>query len=305
VEKLLALGQRVRAVDNFSTGHRKNLAPFSDRIELIEGDVADVSTCKEACNEIDFVLHQAALGSVPRSIKDPLSSHRANVDGFINMLVAARDKGVKRFVYASSSSVYGDEPTLPKTEEKIGEPLSPYAATKRINEIYAHLFQRSYGLESVGLRYFNVFGRRQDPQGAYAAVIPRWIGELLMGKKCVIYGDGSTSRDFCYIDNTIQANLLAATCPAEHTNEVYNVGCAERTDLKHLYAMICDAIGAHVPSVLGRRVSYQAERPGDVPHSLAAIAKIADRLGYAPTHQIAEGMVETVNWYVAAASRIS
>ena len=289
-EALLGLGQRVRVLDNFSTGRRANLFPAA---ELVEGDLADPEVCRQACVGVDVVLHQGALGSVPRSLADPLGSHRANVDGFVNIALAARDAKVSRFVYASSSSVYGDHPALPKVESAIGTPLSPYAATKRIDEIYARAFQDAYGLEAIGLRYFNIFGARQDPNGAYAAVIPKWVQGLLRNEPCVIYGDGETSRDFCYVENAVQANLLSALAPSTSTNEVYNVACGERTTLATLFAIIRDGLG-----VTGEP-TYGAFRAGDVRHSLADIGKAREKLGYAPTHDVHRGLAEALAWYRA------
>jgi UDP-N-acetylglucosamine 4-epimerase len=304
LEKLLDLGQTVVGVDSFITGHRKNLDDVLSyspdarlQFELVEGDLRDPAIAARACKEVDVVLHQAALGSVPRSMKDPLASHQHNVDAFLNVLTAAREAGVKRIVYASSSSVYGDHPGLPKHEDRIGKPLSPYAATKRIDEIYAQVFQDCYGQQIVGLRYFNVFGRRQDPEGPYAAVIPRWISALLDGKQPVIFGDGSNSRDFCYVDNIVQANLLAATADAEVTGTVYNCGCNGRTDLVQLFTLIRDDLAKDFPEVAGIEPVHEPPRPGDIPHSQAAIDKITAALGYEPTHQVADGMAETVAWF--------
>ena len=305
VDKLLRLGQTVVGLDNLSTGYRHNLEDVAEsvgpeafeRFRFVEADIRDLDACRELCAGADVVLHQAALGSVPRSIADPLATHQSNVDGFVNMLLAARDAGVARFVYAASSSVYGDHPGLPKVEDGIGRPLSPYAATKLINEIYAGVFQRSYGLETIGLRYFNVFGRRQDPEGAYAAVIPRWIAQLLDGAVCEIYGDGETSRDFCYIENAVQANLLAAVAPASATDEIYNVACGERTTLNELFAGLRAGLSAYGPEIASAKPLYRDFRPGDVRHSLADISKIADRLGYRPTHLMADGLRESLAWY--------
>ncbi|HTR54344.1 MAG TPA: SDR family oxidoreductase [Kofleriaceae bacterium] len=304
LERLLDLGQTVVGVDSFITGYKKNLDDVlainpDERLqfEFIEGDLRDPTLANRACREVDIVLHQAALGSVPRSIADPIASHQHNVDAFLNVLVAARDAKVGRVVYASSSSVYGDHPGLPKHEDRIGKPLSPYAATKRADEIYAQVFHDVYGQELIGLRYFNVFGRRQDPDGPYAAVIPRWIAELLDGKQCVIYGDGTNSRDFCYVDNIVQANLLAATAEPAVTGTVYNCGCNGRVDLKQLYAMIRDALAKEHPEVAKAEPAFEPARPGDVAHSQAAIDKISAALGYTPTHQVAEGMAETVAWF--------
>ncbi len=307
VETLLALDQNVVGVDNFVTGHRRNLDDVREKVgdaraarfELIEGDICDQAVCRQACEGIDYALHQAALGSVPRSIDDPLNSHRANVDGFLNIMLAARDAGIKRVVYASSSSVYGDHPALPKIEANIGRQLSPYAVTKRIDELYARVVQDCYELESVGLRYFNVFGRRQDPDGPYAAVIPRWIQRLLAGDDCLIFGDGEHSRDFCYVDNAVQANLLAATVDnPKATNRVYNVGLGDRTTLNELFAMIRDLVGSHRPAVAGVEAVHADPRPGDVVHSQADISALRELIGYEPTHRIGEGMAETVSWFI-------
>jgi UDP-N-acetylglucosamine/UDP-N-acetylgalactosamine 4-epimerase len=301
LERLLDLGQTVVGVDNFLTGHRRNLEDVlainpDERLQFrfIEGDLRDPKVATEAVKDVDFVLHEAALGSVPRSIKDPIASHQHNVDAFLNVLTAAKDAKVGRVVYASSSSVYGDHPKLPKHEDQIGKPLSPYAVTKRCDEIYAQV----YGLQLIGLRYFNVFGRRQDPDGPYAAVIPRWISSLVDGKPVVIFGDGSNSRDFCYVDNIVQANILAATAhdPAV-TGTVYNCGCNGRTDLVQLFAMIREGLAKDFPDVAKAEPAFEPPRAGDIAHSQAAIDKISAALGYVPTHQVAEGMVETVNWF--------
>ena len=305
LEKLLDLGQTVVGVDNFITGHKRNLDDVlainpDERLQFqfIEGDLRDPEVAKKACAEVDVVLHQAALGSVPRSIKDPIASHQHNVDAFLNVLIAARDAGVKRVVYASSSSVYGDHPGLPKYEERIGKPLSPYAVTKRVDEIYAQVFQDSYAMQLIGLRYFNVFGRRQDPNGPYAAVIPRWISALIEEKPVVIFGDGSNSRDFCYVDNIVQANLLAATAAdASVTGTVYNCGCNGRTDLKQLFALLRENLAKDFPHVAQAQPVFESPRPGDVAHSQAAIDKITAALGYTPTHQVTDGMAETVAWF--------
>lgn len=305
LERLLDLGQTVVGVDNFLTGHKRNLDDVlainpDERLQFafIEGDLRDPAVAQKACKDVDIVLHQAALGSVPRSIKDPIASHQHNVDAFLNVLVAAREAGVQRVVYASSSSVYGDHPGLPKHEDRIGRPLSPYAATKRTDEIYAQVFQDVYAQQLIGLRYFNVFGRRQDPDGPYAAVIPRWIAALVEQKPCVIFGDGSSSRDFCYVDNIVQANLLAGTAAdAAVTGTVYNCGCNGRTDLKTLFAMIRDGLAKDFPHVADLEPVFEPPRPGDIAHSQAAIDKIAAALGYQPTHQVADGMAETVAWF--------
>jgi UDP-N-acetylglucosamine 4-epimerase len=320
VESLLALGQRVVGLDNLATGKRENVAAAEragvdaqttpgGAFAFVEADINDREAVDHALRgalqgpPVDFVLHQAALGSVPRSIKDPLTSHRANVDGFLQVLLAARDAGVRRFVYASSSSVYGDHPDLPKVEDRIGQALSPYAATKRINEIYAHTFQVNYQMECTGLRYFNVFGPRQDKDGAYAAVIPLWVGRLLRGERCVINGDGETSRDFCYVKTAVQANLLAATGPSSSTDRVYNVACGARTDLRALFASIRDGLAALEPDA-SRRAALLAQVPehgpfraGDVRHSLADVALAREHLGYEPSHDVHAGLAEALRWY--------
>lgn len=309
LERLLALGQEVVGLDNFETGHRNNLADVRRRSQedawrrftLIEGDIADPDVCAHAAQGIDLVLHQAALGSVPRSIRDPQRTNRANVDGFLNLLVASRDAGVRRFVYAASSSTYGDHPGLPKVEDAIGRPLSPYAVTKYVDELYAEVFARSYGMQTIGLRYFNVFGPRQDPNGAYAAVIPRWIGQLLAGEPCAIHGDGETSRDFCFVDNTVQANLLAATTEeAGAVNEVYNVAVGQRTTLNELFALIRDGLAERTgrDAIAAAEPSHGPFRAGDVRHSLADIGKAKRLLGYAPDFDVREGLAMTLDAYV-------
>jgi UDP-N-acetylglucosamine 4-epimerase len=306
VEQLLRLGQQVVGLDNFATGHRHNLEDVREQVgdaawegfSFLESDIRDLESCRAACRDVDYVLHQAALGSVPRSIEDPIATNQANVDGFLHMLVAARDAGVRRFVYAASSSTYGDHPGLPKVEDRIGRPLSPYAVTKYVNELYAEVFQRTYGLESVGLRYFNVFGRRQDPEGAYAAVIPRWVGTLLGGGECRINGDGETSRDFCYIDNVVQVNLLAATAGGEGvTGEVYNVAVGDRTTLNELYGWLRDGLARFRPELSGVAPLYGEFRPGDVRHSQADVSKARTRLGYEPSHTVRQGLDEALQWY--------
>jgi len=305
LERLLDLGQSVVGVDNFLTGHKRNLDDVlainpDERLQFrfIEGDLRDPDVARDACKDVDIVLHEAALGSVPRSIKDPLSSHAHNVDAFLNVLWAGKEAGVSRLVYASSSSVYGDHPGLPKHEDRIGKPLSPYAATKRIDEVYAQTFHDVYGQQSIGLRYFNVFGRRQDPDGPYAAVIPRWVSSLIDGKPCVIFGDGSNSRDFCYVDNIVQANLLAATATDPNVvGTVYNCGCNGKTDLKELFEMIREGLEKDFPDVASAKPSYEGPRAGDVAHSQAAIDKISAALGYAPSHLVEDGMAETVAWF--------
>lgn len=309
VEALLKLGQQVVGLDSFATGHRHNLEDvrravgpkLGKQFRFIEADIRDPAACREACADVDFVLHQAALGSVPRSIEDPVSSHEANVDGFLNMLVASKETAVRRFVYASSSSVYGDNADLPKVESRIGNQLSPYAVTKRVDELYAEVFSNTYGLETVGLRYFNVFGPRQDPEGAYAAVIPRWVASLLAGAQCTVYGDGLTSRDFCYIENVIQANLLAATAvrsSAQQTPPIYNIAYGEKTTLLELYEAIQTAVRGMTPGLDVRAPKMEDFRSGDIRHSLADISLAAADLGYQPTHSLAAGLTETVRWYV-------
>ena len=309
VENLLALGQHVVGLDNLSTGHRHNLddvrskvtAEQWDNFRFKEGDITHLDDCRRACAGVERVLHQAALGSVPRSLADPLCSHASNVDGFINMLVAARDAGVSRFVYASSSSVYGDSPALPKVEGDLGRPLSPYAATKLINEVYAGVFYRSYGLPVIGLRYFNVFGPRQDPNGAYAAVIPKWFAAAERGDPVIINGDGESSRDFCYIANVVQANLLAAiTDNTAAVGLVYNVAAGRRTTLNELFAKIRVRVARVRGSAAALEPQYRSERAGDVRHSLADISLAQVRLGYAATHDIDQGLDEAGAWYLAS-----
>lgn len=307
VEALLQLDQAVVSLDNFATGHRRNLDEVRgavgelrwNRHRFIEGDIRDLSVCRAACRDIDIVLHQAALGSVPRSLADPLATNGANVDGFLNVLVAARDAAVRRLVYAASSSTYGDHPGLPKVEESIGRPLSPYAVTKVVNELYAEVFGRCYGMQNVGLRYFNVFGPRQDPEGAYAAVIPRWIRAMLRGETVVINGDGETSRDFCYVQNAVQANILAAVCADPGAvNQVFNVALNDRTSLNELFERMRDELARLIPGVAGTRVVHADFRAGDVRHSQADITKAKRLLGYAPTHRMAEGLRAAMPWYV-------
>jgi len=309
---LLSLGQNVVGLDNFSTGHRSNIADVlassgaSSRFRMIEGDTRDIDACRAACAGVDFVLHQAALGSVPRSIHDPLTSSHVNVDGLMNVLFAAHGAGVQRVVYASSSSVYGDSRHLPQVEARTGRLLSPYAATKAVNEMYADVFQRTYGIETVGLRYFNVFGPRQDPNGAYAAVIPRWIAALLRGERCKIFGDGETSRDFCYIANVLQANVLAATTgAAASTGTAYNIACGDSTSLTSLFYLIRDGLAKFDSAVATAEPQYEAFRPGDINQSFANISKAREALGYEPSHRIGEGMAATLDWYVQhGASRV-
>jgi UDP-N-acetylglucosamine/UDP-N-acetylgalactosamine 4-epimerase len=307
LERLLLLGQNVVGIDNFSTGHRRNLDEVEEIVgpdlwkgfSFIEGDIRDLGTCRAACEGVDFVLQQAALGSVPRSIADPILTNSANIDGFLNMLVAARDANVKRFIFAASSSTYGDDPRLPRVENQIGRPLSPYAITKYVNELYAAVFSSTYGIETVGLRYFNVFGRRQDPNGAYAAVIPRWVSEMLKGESCQIYGDGKTTRDFCYIENVVQANLLATVADsAKVSGEVFNVAYGGRTTLLQLHEMIKTGLRSFDPSIQVPPIRFEPFRRGDVRDSQADITKARERLGYDPTHSVADGLGETLEWYV-------
>jgi UDP-N-acetylglucosamine/UDP-N-acetylgalactosamine 4-epimerase len=306
---LLKLNQRVIGLDSFVTGRRSNIANIqqfasTQGVEgifaFIEGDVRNLADCQSACKHVDFVLHQAALGSIPRSINNPLASHASNVDGFINILDAARLAAVKRFVYASSSSVYGDAPGLPKVEHIVGNPLSPYAATKSINEVYAKVFARTYGFSSTGLRYFNVFGPRQDPEGAYAAVVPKWIDAVLSGRQIVVNGDGSTSRDFCFIENVVQANLLSALCTTnEGLSVVYNVAYGQRTTLLELVKLIDVEVRRLRPDLIAHPLGFTDFRKGDVLHSLADISSANAEIGYQPTHSLQQGMRPTVEWFVA------
>ena len=306
LETLLGLGQRVVGLDNFATGHQHNLddvralvgEPAWSRFRMIEGDIRLAADCQAACTDVDFVLHQAALGSVPRSLVDPVTTNDVNIGGFLNIAVAARDAKVKRLVYAASSSTYGDHPGLPKVEDVIGNPLSPYAVTKYVNELYAAVFARSYGLASIGLRYFNVFGARQDPDGAYAAVIPRWAASMLGGQAVYINGDGQTSRDFCFVANAVQANLLAATCASpEAVDQVYNVAVGEQTTLNQMHALLAAELVARRPGLTIGAPIYRDFRSGDVRHSLADIGKAKLRLGFAPTHDIRSGMALVARWY--------
>ena len=306
VETLLSLDQTVTGLDNFSTGYRRNLEMIRENVSpaqwarfcFVEGDVRDLAQCRAVCGGVDYVLHEAALGSVPRSIEDPLLSNSNNIDGFLNMLVAARDAGVRNFVYAASSSTYGDDPGLPKVEERIGAPLSPYAVTKYVNELYADVFNRCYGFSSIGLRYFNVFGKRQDPNGAYAAVIPVWFAALLKGLPVRINGDGETSRDFCYIDNTVQANILAACASEpEARGKVYNVAVSDRTTLNELFYAIRDEVARHNPKAANVEPEYGPFRPGDVRHSQADISRAKKLLGYAPQIRVPQGLRLSGDWY--------
>lgn len=311
LETLLKLDQRVVGLDNFATGHQRNLDEVQTQVaaeqwanfKFIEGDICNLTDCQLACEGVDYVLHQAALGSVPRSVQDPIATNATNISGFLNMLVAARDanagKGVQRFVYAASSSTYGDHPGLPKVEDTIGKPLSPYAVTKYVNELYADVFAKAYGLQSIGLRYFNVFGPRQDPNGAYAAVIPRWIASMIKGEPIFINGDGETSRDFCYVANAVQANLLAATITKpEAVNQIYNVAVGDRTTLNELYAQLLSQLLPRNAHLQDAKPTYRDFRAGDVRHSLADISKAATHLGYAPTQRVAQGITKAMAWYV-------
>lgn len=306
MEQLLRNGQKVVALDNFATGYRHNLemvraAVGEERWQnctFVEGDIRDLDTCRRVCEGADHVLHQAALGSVPRSIEDPILTNANNIDGFLNMMVAARDAGIKSFVYAASSSTYGDEPTLPKTEGRIGKPLSPYAVTKYVNELYADVFHSAYGFRSIGLRYFNIFGQRQDPEGAYAAVIPQWFARVLNGKTIYINGDGETSRDFCFIDNCVQANLLAACAEKDEAwNQIYNVACGERISLNELFGLIRDEVARHKAEAAKSEPQYRDFRAGDVRHSLADISKAETFLGYEARFKVKDGLRLAGDWY--------
>lgn len=308
LEALLKLDQVVVGLDNFATGHRHNFDQVKGLVtpeqwacfRFIEGDIRRLDDCRAACAGVDYVLHQAALGSVPRSLEDPITTNATNIDGFLNMLVAARDANIKRFVYAASSSTYGDHPGLPKVEDRIGSPLSPYAVTKLVNEQYADVFTRAYGFRTIGLRYFNIFGQRQDPNGAYAAVVPKWTAAMMAGQPVWINGDGETSRDFCYIANTVQANLLAATATSdEATNQVYNVAVGDRTTLNDLFEAIRVLLAPRFKHLADFKPSYRDFRSGDVRHSLADVTKARTLLGYEPSHRIGEGLREAMDWYVA------
>lgn len=312
LEALLKQDQLVVGLDNFSTGFQHNLDEVQQAVTpeqwanftFTKGDIRDLSACQQACVGVDYVLHQAALGSVPRSLNDPITTNEVNIGGQLNMLVAARDAKVQSFVYAASSSTYGDHPTLPKVEDVIGNPLSPYAVTKYVNELYASVFARSYGFEAIGLRYFNVFGKRQTPDGAYAAVIPKWIGAMMRDQPVVINGDGATSRDFCYIENVVQMNVLAALAQGEARNQVYNVALNARTDLNELFAMLKAGLIANGVSY-EQSVQHGDFRAGDVRHSQADIAKAQRLLGYEPKYTIAEGLTEAMPWYVSFLSSTS
>ncbi|MHA7865540.1 SDR family oxidoreductase [Flagellimonas marinaquae] len=299
-EALLHLHVKVTCLDNFSTGHYRNLNSIKnkDGFTLITGDIRNLETCHQACKDQDYVLHEAALGSVPRSINDPIATNEVNTSGFLNMLVAARDAGVKRLVYAASSSTYGDSKTLPKVEHSIGNPLSPYAVTKLVNELYADVFQRAYGLDTIGLRYFNVFGRKQDPNGPYAAVIPKFVIQLMNHKSPVINGDGTYSRDFTYIDNVIQMNLLALTTDRRDAiNQVFNTAVGERTTLLELTQMLKRHLTMYDASIGDVEIKHGPNREGDIPHSLASIEKAREKLGYQPQFSIEAGISEAVKWY--------
>lgn len=308
LETLLKLEQKVVGLDNYATGHKRNLdlvksavSPVQWRnFRMIADDICTLEVCRSACHGVDYVLHQAALGSVPRSLENPILTNQSNIDGFLNMLTASRDAGVKRFVYAASSSTYGDHQALPKVEENIGNPLSPYAVTKYVNELYAGVFARCYGFKTIGLRYFNIFGQRQDPEGAYAAVIPKWVAGMIKNIPIYVNGDGETSRDFCYIENAVQANLLSATTDKpEAVDQVYNVAVGDRTSLNQLFDMIRALLEPRFPHLKDFRPTYRDFRAGDVRHSLANISKAQRFLGYTPTHRINEGLKEAMDWYVA------
>lgn len=325
LEKLLILNQRVIGIDNFQTGYQHNVdqaiedasqATGEDKsrsFHFIKGDICKLEECQRAMKwpevsdnsgTVDYVLHQAALGSVPRSIQDPVRTNHANISGFLNMLVVAKDNNVSRFVYAASSSTYGDHPDLPKTEDKIGDPLSPYAVTKLVNEIYANVFCKVYGFKAIGLRYFNIFGKRQDPQGAYAAVIPKWISSIVNNEEVFINGDGNTSRDFCYIDNVVQVNLLAAMVENDKAvGQVYNVALNDRTSLNQLYEMIENRLFILLNRKHKKKPVYLDFRPGDVRHSQANISKAEELLGYVPSHKISEGLDEVVDWYMGSINK--
>jgi UDP-N-acetylglucosamine/UDP-N-acetylgalactosamine 4-epimerase len=307
-EFFLSEGYKVICLDNFATGHRYNLDGFinNDNFRLIEGDIRDLKTCHESVKGVDYVLHQAALGSVPRSINDPITTNDVNVSGFLNMLVAARDANVKRFVYAASSSTYGDSEGLPKVEEIIGKPLSPYAITKYVNELYAEIFSKTYGIETIGLRYFNVFGRKQDPNGAYAAVIPKFVMQLMNHESIVINGDGNYSRDFTYIDNVIQMNLLAITAQNSNAiNTVYNTAFGDRNTLNDLVGYLKEYLAEYDPEIAKIEVKYGANRAGDIPHSLASTDKARLLLGYDPKYSLQSGLKIAIDWYWNNLNRIN
>lgn len=305
LETLLKLNQKVTGLDNFATGHQYNLDQVKQLVSteqwqnfsFINGDICNLADCTQAVKQVDYVLHQAALGSVPRSIADPITTNAANISGFLNMLVASRDAGAKSFTYAASSSTYGDHPALPKLEQNIGNPLSPYAVTKYVNELYAQVFARTYGFKCIGLRYFNVFGKRQDPNGAYAAVIPKWTAAMITAEQVYINGDGETSRDFCFIENTVQANILAAVADDTAKDQVYNVAVGDRTTLNELFAAIKNALIANGVAV-SQNASYRDFREGDVRHSQADVTKACRLLGYHPHYPISAGIAEAMPWYI-------
>ncbi|BDW93820.1 SDR family oxidoreductase [Allomuricauda sp. XS_ASV26] len=299
-EAILKNGNKVRCLDNFATGKKENIQHLmsNPNFELIEGDIRNSEDCNEACKNMDYVLHQAALGSVPRSIKDPFTSNEVNVGGFLNMLIASRDNNIKRFVYAASSSTYGDSKNMPKVEDIIGKPLSPYAITKYVNELYADVFAKTYGMETIGLRYFNVFGRKQDPNGAYAAVIPKFVMQLMKHESPTINGDGSFSRDFTYIDNVIEMNIRAIVSNnVDAVNTVYNVAYGERTTLNQLVGLLKENLSVYDSEISNVEINYGPERTGDVPHSLASIDKAKELLNYDPNYNIEQGLKEAVHWY--------
>ena len=313
LERLLCLNQKVVGLDNFETGYQSNIdAAIADasvsmgideltlrqNFKFIEGDIRNIEDCFKACKDVDYVLHQAALGSVPRSIKDPINTNSVNISGFLNMLVAAKEENVKSFVYAASSSTYGDHPALPKVEDEIGNPLSPYAVTKLANELYAGVFAKTYSFKTIGLRYFNIFGKRQDPNGAYAAVIPKWVSSMLGAQKIFINGDGETSRDFCHVDNAIQMNLLSAIADPAAVDQVYNVAVNERTGLNQLYKMIENGLIKRVSSLKREAPNYRDFRAGDVRHSLADITKAKKLLGYEPIYTLEKGLDISLDWYL-------
>lgn len=305
LESLLNLNQKVIGLDNFATGHKSNLTEVKkfvtpdqwENFKFIEGDICDLEICRAATKGVDYVLHQAALGSVPRSIEDPLATNKANIDGFLNMLVASRDAGVSSFTYAASSSTYGDHPGLPKIEDVIGKPLSPYAITKYVNELYADIFARSYGFQCIGLRYFNVFGKRQDPNGAYAAVIPKWIAAMIKNEDVFINGDGETSRDFCYIENVIQANILSSVASTEAKNQIYNIAVGDKTTLNELANYLRNSLKSNGINY-EKKLVYRDFRAGDVKHSQASVEKAKKLLGYRPMYKLIDGLNVAMDWYV-------
>ena len=308
LEALLQLNQKVVGLDNFSTGHKRNLDEVQTLVtpeqwqnfQFMHADICNLADCQTACTGIDYVLHQAALGSVPRSVEDPITTNNSNVTGFLNMLIAARNSKVKRFVYAASSSTYGDDQGLYKMEDRIGKPLSPYAVTKYVNELYANVFEKAYGLQSIGLRYFNVFGPRQDPEGAYAAVIPKWISSMIKGEPICINGDGETSRDFCYIANVVQANLLASTTHnTQAINQIFNIAVGSRTTLNDLHTELKQNLTGSYPHLKDAQAVYKEFRPGDVRHSLASIDKARELLGYSPTQNMSQGLMLAISWFIS------